>query len=599
MGNNKQLIAALALSGLIGVAHAGEKEELLKLHNTTVNLIKQLVKQGILTDKMAEDMIKQAEADASRQVADSKALDSKAAGAVAAAGAAGAVVTTTAGAGAVAAAANQPVGVPADEVRIAYVPDFVKDEIRQQVRTELRDQVVDDVLQKAKTEQWGLPNALPEWTKRFKLSGDMRLREQSNFMAAYNQPYSISNWQSINSQNNFNGANGISGAGVNAFMNTTQDRNVARERFRLSIDADVANGLDAGIRLATGNTPNPVSTNQSLGNTGAQYQFALDRAFLRYNAFDENKFNWLTAMAGRTPNPFFTAGSEVVWDEDLSFEGAAATVRQRVGTRDLSDDIGGKGPVVYATAGIFPMQTSNLISGLSTRDKWMFGGQTGLEWGFDNQDTLQFGGAYYDYQNLKSVLNRTGAGLCANNTPDQTQSVPQFMQGGNSLVSICNANDGTANGLVGLATDYKILNVNVLYDMAVFSPVHLKFSADYAKNVGYNPNRAVALANYGTDYAKQTNAWQVKVDVGWTKLNAWGNWNLFTGYKYVERDAVLDAYTDSDFHNGGTNIKGWMMGGNYALVKNVWLTGRWLSGDVISGPRYGLDVMQLDLNTRF
>ncbi len=601
MRKNKQLIAAVALSGLIGVAHAGEKEELLKLRNTTVNLIKQLVKQGILTDKMAEDMIKQAEVDAAKQVADSKALDTKAAATSAAAAAAtgavvGGVVTSTAS-GAAGAAKE---AVPADEVRVAYVPDFVKDEIRQQVRTELRDQVVDDVMQKAKTEQWGLPNALPEWTKRFKLSGDMRLREQSNFMADYNQANSFINWQTINSQNNFNGANGISGAGANAFMNTTQNRNMARERFRLSIDAEVANGLDAGIRLATGNTPNPVSTNQSLGNTGAQYQFALDRAFLRYNAFDNNKFNWLTAMAGRTPNPFFTAGSEVVWDEDLSFEGASATVRNKLGSKgDLSDDIGGKGPVVYATAGIFPMQTSNLISGLSARDKWMFGGQTGLEWGFDNQDTLQFGGAYYDYQNLKAVLNRTGAGLCANNTGDQNQSAPQFMQGGNSLVSICNANDGTPNGLVGLATDYKILDINMLYDLAVFSPIHVKFSADYAKNVGFNPNKSVVLANYGTDYAGKTNAWQVKVDFGWGKLNTLGNWNLFTGYRYVERDAVLDAYTDSDFHNGGTNVKGWMLGGNYALVKNVWLTGRWLSGDVITGPRYGLDIMQLDLNTRF
>jgi hypothetical protein len=64
-------------------------------------------------------------------------------------------------------------------------------------------------------------------------------------------------------------------------------------------------------------------------------------------------------------------------------------------------------------------------------------------------------------------------------------------------------------------------------------------------------------------------------------------------------DAVLDAYTDSDFHLGGTNVKGWVVGGNYGLMKNVWLTGKWLSGDVITGPRYGLDIMQLDINTRF
>jgi hypothetical protein len=67
----------------------------------------------------------------------------------------------------------------------------------------------------------------------------------------------------------------------------------------------------------------------------------------------------------------------------------------------------------------------------------------------------------------------------------------------------------------------------------------------------------------------------------------------------VGRDAVLDAFTDSDFHLGGTNAKGWFIGGNYGLMKNVWLTGRWLTADVITGPPYGVDVLQVDINTQF
>ncbi|WP_347988583.1 putative porin [Methylomonas sp. AM2-LC] len=585
MAINKQLIVALALSGLIGVAHADEKEELLKLRNTTVNLIKQLVKQGVLTDKTANEMIKQAEADAGKQAAAAKVAGGK--NAVDAGNVEQAAVN-----GAVAKDA-----VPADEVRVTYVPDFVKDEIRQQVRSELREEVVGDVMQKAKDEKWGTAEGVPEWVKRFKLSGDLRLRDQGNFYASDNIAKSYFNWQTINTLNNGAG-NGIGPAGINAFQNTTLNRNVSRERFRLGIDADIAKGVDAGIRLATGNTPNPVSTNQTLGNTGALYQFAVDRAFLRYNGYDDKKFNWLTAMAGRTPNPFFTAGSEVVWDEDLSFEGAALTIRHRLGVDQLSDEIGGKGPTVFATGGLFPLQSTNLVSGLSARDKWFFGGQIGVDWGFDNQDSLQMGGAYYDYQNIKAVINKSANPLCNTNTADMNQSVPQFMQGGNSLVSICNGNtDLASGGLVGLASDYRIVDINALYDMALFSPIHLRFSADVAKNIGFN--RSQILAYTGYHIAEKTTAWQFKVDLGWTKMTAPGNWNIFTGYKYVERDAVLDAYTDSDFHNGGTNVKGWMMGGNYALMKSVWLTGRWLSGNVINGPAYGLDVMQLDLNTRF
>ena len=107
---HKKPLIALALLCMAGLSQAGEKEELLKLRNTTTSLIKQLVKQGVLTDKMATEMLKQAEVDANQQVAEAKVSVPK---------------------------ENEV--VPADEVRVQYVPDFVKDEIRQQVRTELKD----------------------------------------------------------------------------------------------------------------------------------------------------------------------------------------------------------------------------------------------------------------------------------------------------------------------------------------------------------------------------------------------------------------------------------------------------------------------------
>ncbi len=583
MGHKKPLLA-LALLCATGLTQAGEKEELLKLRNTTTNLIKQLVKQGILTEQAANEMIRQAEADADKQVTEAKTSAPKD-------------------------AAPSEV-VPADEVRVAYVPEFVKDEIRQQVRSELREEVVGDVMQKAKKEQWGIPNALPEWVNRFKFSGDIRLREQSSFMGSDNASTgNYYDWPSIN-------ANNGNANTQNQYVNTTSSRNQGRERVRLGIDAKIIDGVDAGIRLATGNISNPVSTNQALGNTGGRYQFNIDRAFLRYNAVDDNKFNWLTLMAGRTPNPFFTGGSEVVWDEDLSFEGVMGTVRHNLNSADFSDVMRGKGPTVFATAGLFPLQAS---SGLSTRDKWMFGGQTGLDWGFDNQDSLKLGAAYFDYRNITAKVdpNFNVSGQTCNGAPaDSIQSAPQFMQFGNTLTPICNSANPASmgNALVGLASNYRILNFNALYDFALFSPHHLKLSADYAKNIGFNANSI--QSGYANVYtagsifniplsSADTNAWQVKVELGWPKVDEGGHWNIFSLYKYVGSDAVLDAYTDSDFHLGGasnlggTNVKGWVVGGSYGLIKNVWLTGKWLSGNMITGPKYGVDIMQIDINTHF
>ncbi|MBE0436178.1 MAG: putative porin, partial [Methylomicrobium sp.] len=62
----KKAVTALVLLSVLGPVQAGEKEELLKLRSTTESLIKQLIKQGILTDETAETMFKEAEAEAGK-----------------------------------------------------------------------------------------------------------------------------------------------------------------------------------------------------------------------------------------------------------------------------------------------------------------------------------------------------------------------------------------------------------------------------------------------------------------------------------------------------------------------------------------------------
>ena len=78
-----------------------------------------------------------------------------------------------------------------------------------------------------------------------------------------------------------------------------------------------------------------------------------------------------------------------------------------------------------------------------------------------------------------------------------------------------------------------------------------------------------------------------------------GDWNAFVTYKYLQDNSVLDAFTDSDFHLGGTNAKGYIIGGRLALERNVWLRLRWLSADEVDGPPLSIDVLQFDLNARF
>ena len=64
-------------------------------------------------------------------------------------------------------------------------------------------------------------------------------------------------------------------------------------------------------------------------------------------------------------------------------------------------------------------------------------------------------------------------------------------------------------------------------------------------------------------------------DTGWfvgasyNKCKDPGSWQLSYDYRDLESDAVLGAFSDSDFIGGGTNGKGHRIGGVYQLAKNV------------------------------
>ena len=87
--------------------------------------------------------------------------------------------------------------------------------------------------------------------------------------------------------------------------------------------------------------------------------------------------------------------------------------------------------------------------------------------------------------------------------------------------------------------------------------------------------------------------------VGWPQITKFGDWQVTAGYRYLQRDAVVDAFTDSDFHLGGTDAKGYRIYAKYGLSKNVWLRANWLSATEIDGPPLSIDVLQFDLNAKF
>ncbi len=58
-------------------------------------------------------------------------------------------------------------------------------------------------------------------------------------------------------------------------------------------------------------------------------------------------------------------------------------------------------------------------------------------------------------------------------------------------------------------------------------------------------------------------AWMLQAAFGDVELKQKGQWQALLGYKRIEPDALPDAFNDSNFHLGGTNARGYYVGGAY------------------------------------
>ena len=532
-------VAACLLASSTAPAYAGsEQKSLEELRNTVVNRLQALVDQHVITAEQAAKMVQQAQEKATKDTATAEARD-------------------------------------AGAVRVPYVPQIVKDEIAKQVEEAVKPKVVEDVVAAAATQGWGVPGALPEWLGHVRATGDLRVRYQQDMFGRNNVAYTVPDYNSINA------AGSIAKAGFNAFLDSTQDRHRMRLRARFGLEAAIADSFTAGLRISTGSALDPSSESQTFGTTGARYNVGLDQAYIRFEPRDASHFAWTTVTAGRMPSPWFTP-SELVFARDLSFEGLATTFRAPFGTPDE-----GRRSNLYVTLGGFPVQEV-VVSPKSS--KWLIAGQLGADLRLGYEDRLRIGGAYYDFTHISGQLNPSGLSL-------YNYTAPPFIRYGNSYFDIQNSVDGSTN-LFALAAKFQVANLSLAYDHMI-GRYRLTIVADAVRNVGYHA--ADVLARSGIAQAARNKGYVGEFGFGDDDAaSARGRWRLTAGYRYVQRDAVLDAWTDADFHGGGTNARGYYVTADYGLARDVYLRMRYMNGDVIDAPpAYALDILQIDLNARF
>ena len=565
--------------------------------SVTINLINKLVQRGILTKEDAREMITQAQAEAETARAQAQA-DMFAVAQVAAVQAATEQV-------AVAQAQNAPASP--DDVRVSYIPEPVKMQIKEEIKLEL-------ATDRASTKM-AYNILLPKWVEKSNPFFDLRVRyEGDQFPNGNDVSGAFPNFNAINTGLPFD----TTGNQFAPQWNADQNRNRFRIRARFGIDFNMGENFTSGFRVATGESNSPVSTNQSMGLANGQggnfskYAIWLDRAFLRYDLPISDK-PFATAWVGRFDNPFFS--TRLLWDEGLGFDGAALKLQYEV-LPGLTPFVTGGAFVVYNTDLNF---SSNQPVKFKSYDKYLYAIQGGFKWEPTKDWKIQMAAAYYYFQNIEGKLSTPYTPQNINDASDTDGSRPSFAQKGNTYMAIRNIIPDASNdyGAInqwqyyGLATPFHELALTGRIDCNIFEPVQLSVIGEYVKNLAFNSAAidAIAVNNRGPADVTQLNsvgsfegsatAWLLEFRLGTPSLSKRFDWSVDVGYRWIGSDAVVDGFNDSNFGLGGTNMKGFTVGGSLALSQNVYIGLRWMGADSIAGPQYKTNIIQIDINSKF
>ena len=567
--------AAIMVASILSASPARADEQ-------TVKLIQILIAKGILTKNQAGDLLRET-------------------GGPTAHGKHGKT-----GAAPVDIDASAPPPTKKGEIRVTYVPQFVRRQIADEVRAQVMNQV--------QTEGWAAPEALPEWTKRLHVYGDMRVRYESDLFNKGNYADFL-NYASINNGSPFDQESFAGGTGANPpYLNTTENRTRFRLRARFGVEAELADSVSANIRIGTGDPNGPVSTNTTLGENGAfsQYAIYLDRAYVAYHPDD----NFLL-QAGRSANPFST--SDILFYSDLGFDGVSARYQHDIVPGLTASLTGGAFPL-FNTDFAF---SSNDPQKFASTDSYLFAGQAAASWKISQDLSAKLAVGFFDFVGVQGAVSQPcyeqPGSVYYCNTDDTRYLNGQF---GNTVYNIRNiVPNGTTTPIdpqyYGLASRFAILEVHPQFDIDTYAPIDVHLEADFISNLAFNRSAIIAHGppnlppgpanNYGSTptgvglgpYEGGNTGYMVKVAVGYPTVKHRWDWNLSAAYKYIATDATLDSLDDAEFHLGGTNARGYVLQGVLGVADNTNVSLRWLSSQVVSGPADGNDVILLDLNANF
>ncbi|MDF3840997.1 putative porin [Pseudomonas citronellolis] len=318
------------------------------------------------------------------------------------------------------------------------------------------------------------------------------------------------------------------------------DQNRQRIRARVGFYSQINPQVDTGIRIATGSGDDARSTNQSMDNYFDKKQLWLDQAYIDFHPAAVKN---LHLIGGKMNQPWVSAG-DVIWDGDINPEGFAATYKYLLGGS----------AELFGSAGYFNLKDNVDGEGYAFQhDLRLYSGQ--------------FGARFAPIEGIKATL---GASLYAYDNDTDSAC-------GSATTTPCQL---SANG--NTTRDFRLYEGFGQLDFGSL-PVPLSLYGQY-------------VVNQATDSNEDT-AWLTGAK---TKV---GDFSFDYNYRDVQRNAVVGAFTDSDFANGYTASRGHKFKVAYDIDKNFALGATYFMArsDAASGSRKDADIdtLQLDLEAKF
>ncbi|PYQ46540.1 MAG: hypothetical protein DMF77_00490 [Acidobacteria bacterium] len=325
-----------------------------------------------------------------------------------------------------------------------------------------------------------------------------------------------------------------------------------RARYRLWLEyRDAGSLVNAALRFGSAQNPNPTASFIRMGNAFRTESFGLDQFYLTVRPFKKREMLALTA--GKMPLPFWRGEkgpfrSQLVWDNDISPVGTAG----RLGFT-LHTDAKGRTVRIENAGGYFVMEDVPQVR---------FTGLVGKTFLLADQVHVQaphvgVAVALYSFEDLNAGLRSPGF------TPGEgaflLPGTPAFLM--RSGLQVTNSNVNYGPGAVGFIQDrFRIFNAIGQVDTGV----HLKWLgqtqvfalADFVHNSSVDRDRrgyALTGGLFGGGWKGSLHPYELHF--------TWAD---------VDRDGTLAAFANGDL-GAGTDYKGWEVGGNYRVSRNLLL----------------------------